>query len=108
MDQITTEVRSRSWAAIVAECNGSQMTKQEWCRQNDVNIKSFYYWQRKLRKESSKGYPAFGFSELKVESPTAYGAMGSAVVEKDGMRIEITETASEEFMRKLLRAVSYA
>lgn len=53
MEQLTTDVRTRSWASIVTECNQSALTKQEWCRQNNVSIKSFYYWQHKLRRENA-------------------------------------------------------
>ena len=52
MDQIVHEVRSRNWASIITECSQSTLTKLEWCRQNGINIKSFYYWQRKLRNEA--------------------------------------------------------
>lgn len=30
------------------EANHFSLSKPEWCRQNDINIKTFFYWQRKI------------------------------------------------------------
>ena len=64
MDQLTTDVRTKNWASIVTECNQSNLTKVEWCRQNDVNLKAFYYWQHKLRNEAlqNSGFTEVGLS----------------------------------------------
>jgi len=50
MDQHTTDIRLAQWRQIIMECNRSSITKREWCKQNGVREKSFFYWQRKIRK----------------------------------------------------------
>ena len=107
MDQLTTEIRARNWAAIVTECNSSTLSKQEWCRQNNVSIKSFYYWQHKLRTEGAQ-HP--GFTEVTVE-PQYYGsdpAQTAAVITAPGLRIEVMNAADEAFLRKLMRVLTDA
>ena len=49
MDQRVSEIRLAQWKQIVLEGNQASVTKREWCRQNGINEKSFFYWQRKIR-----------------------------------------------------------
>ncbi|WP_414705316.1 IS66 family insertion sequence element accessory protein TnpA [Pseudobacteroides sp.] len=47
MDKITdakTEFRLKQWTQIVQACQSSSMTVVGWCEQNNVKIKSYYYW----------------------------------------------------------------
>lgn len=107
MDQITTDVRTQSWASIVTECNRSALSKQEWCRQNNVSIKSFYYWQRKLRREAVQHS---GFAEVTVDPQFFDTRPGqtAAVIALPGVHIEIMNTATKDFMQKLVRALKDA
>ncbi len=52
MDKITSDVRHKQWLDIIHACNASGLTRKAWCEQNDINIKTFYYWQRQLRREA--------------------------------------------------------
>jgi hypothetical protein len=52
MDKITdakAEFRLKQWTKIIESCQTSGMTATAWCGQNNVNIKSYYYWLRKIR-----------------------------------------------------------
>jgi hypothetical protein len=52
MDKITdakTEFRLKQWSKIIQACQTSGMTVTNWCSQNNVKIKSYYYWLRKIR-----------------------------------------------------------
>jgi len=52
MDKITdakTEFRLKQWSKIIQACQSSGMTVVSWCSQNNVKIKSYYYWLRKVR-----------------------------------------------------------
>lgn len=52
MDRITNakaEFRRKQWTQIIQTCQTSGMRAATWCAQNDVNIKSYYYWLRKFR-----------------------------------------------------------
>ena len=43
MDKITSDIRRQQWLDIIQACNASGLTKKAWCKQNGINIKSFYY-----------------------------------------------------------------
>ena len=63
MDHATTEIRTEQWRQIVLEANESSLTKKEFCRQNGIKEKQFYYWQRKIRRQES--------SRLRLEATLA-------------------------------------
>ena len=54
MDKRSLEIRTRQWYEIILEANSSSLSKKEWCRQNSISPKSFYYWQRKFRQAESE------------------------------------------------------
>ena len=49
MDKNSYAIRMASWAKIVAEANNSGMTKTQWCREHDVRLRQFHYWQKRIR-----------------------------------------------------------
>ena len=102
MDQLTTDIRKQSWMNIISECNSSSLSKREWLEQNNVNSKSFYYWQNKLRREAAL---KSGFAEITVK-PQSFIKPDekAAVIEAYGMHIEIMNTATEGFLQKLIRS----
>lgn len=57
MDEFVTRIREDQWAKIISECNSREpgMTKRAWCEVNGVNLKSFYYHQRRLRNQIAIG-----------------------------------------------------
>ena len=55
MDSITEakkEFRTKQWTKIIQSCKASGMTTAAWCAQQDINLKSYYYWLRKLRSKA--------------------------------------------------------
>jgi transposase-like protein len=50
--KVTREYRASQWAECIKECRSSGMTIRDWCDENGVSEKSFYYWQRKFRNEA--------------------------------------------------------
>lgn len=52
MDKIAHQVRAEHCAKIMNECVNSGMSKDAWCRANEISEKRFSYWQRILRRET--------------------------------------------------------
>ena len=49
--EVRDEYRAQHWAMVIQECRNSGLSNREYCRQRGIVEKSFYYWQRKLRKQ---------------------------------------------------------
>lgn len=54
MDQITHTVRNSKWKDIILQCQNrpAGMSAKQWMAENQVSEKSYYYWQRKFRKDA--------------------------------------------------------
>ena len=53
MDKIShvkTNIRIRAWSDMVREQNESGLSVSEWCINNGINLKTYYYRQRKVRE----------------------------------------------------------
>lgn len=121
MDQSTHEIRVREWSQIIQDCNASGLTKKEWCLQNHINEKSFYYWQRVIRRETLTACQLSATTDSSVKTtfvelpspkhsaPVSSNIHSAAVIRLDnGVSIEIPESASAAFIRRLIEAVAYA
>ena len=42
MDQEVNIIRTENWKRLIMEANRSGLSKSEWCRQNDINVKTFF------------------------------------------------------------------
>ena len=58
MGKVSSEIRTvkrqlmlEEWEKQVIDCRSSGLTVQEWCRQNGVNDKTYYYHLRQVREK---------------------------------------------------------
>ena len=60
MDRITHDVRLSNWKAVVEQCQSRPkgQTIASWCEENDISVKQYYYWQRRVRKKAVQTAPA--------------------------------------------------
>ena len=88
MDQEVNIIRIENWKRLILEANNSGLSKTEWCRQNNINIKTFFYWQRKVRlMEAQK---ALSSSELPSVSTGQKTAISSDFVDMTHLYKETT------------------
>lgn len=79
MDQEVNIICTENWKRLIMEAYRSGLSKSEWCRQNDINIKMFFYWQRKIRlMEAEK---VLSSSELPAVCPEQKTATAPAFVD---------------------------
>jgi hypothetical protein len=48
VQKITHEVRLQNWSRIVTDCRSSGQTVKAWCESHHINIKTYYYWQKRV------------------------------------------------------------
>lgn len=49
ISQIKNELLMKEWAAMVRKCRSSGLTVKNWCMNNGVNIKTYYYRLKRVR-----------------------------------------------------------
>lgn len=131
MDQKSLAVRRAQWAQIVQDVNNAPISKKEWCAQNGINLKAFYYWQNKLRKQAIESaeqstalqvqatQPA-SFIELPVQSivsgqhnlsePMADESKPDheLILQVDECRLFINENIKERTLRTVMKVIRHA
>lgn len=43
---VAHEIRLQKWGSIVKECRGSGKPIKTWCAENNINLKTYYHWQK--------------------------------------------------------------
>ena len=95
------------WTAIISECRNSGMQVKDWLDQNQVSRDQYYYWNKKLKNLCLESIqPAFVELPVPVETTSTNRTDKVATVKVGKASIDIFESASAEFLRKLLEAAS--
>ena len=120
MDQVTqakTELRLQGWSELIAECQSSCMTVKDWCATHDINIKTYYYWLRKIRKQVLDNSPIpvnstlpkaaetqISFKKLEVESPVS-GMQAAVIVHLPQATLEVAQGTDQQTVEAVLLAL---
>ena len=126
MDQKSLAVRRAQWAQIVHEVNNAPVTKKEWCAQNGINLKAFYYWQRKFRKQAIEASETSSALQVQVTQPPSFVELTLKPEEKitsnprlqdpdhelilqvDECRLFITGDIKEQTLRTVMKVIRHA
>ena len=113
--ETTRNIRLHQWAERIRECKSSGMTIRAWCKENDIREKNFYYYQRKVRealleikeKKISLDVPKneVGFAKISGVTLDNVPERPVTAVNVNGIKIDVFEDASEEAIRKSIKAV---
>ena len=100
---VKKKIRLQEWEQQIEEQRSSGLSVQEWCEQNGINPKTYYYHLRKVREDFLKS----GRSEIdraKNETERAVVPIltapvgGNITIEKNGLRIILPENISAEML----------
>lgn len=120
MDQLTVtehEAMLKLWIRRIKECRGSGMTVKAWCRENEINDKTYYYWLRKIKKEAFEALPSeckqvpAPFGEKKtfaeVNAPVSVCTANiAATIDMGRMRVDVHNGADEITLQNIFRIIS--
>ena len=111
LTKYTNDIKTQKWTEIVVSCNESGMSKTAWCRENNVSIKSFFYWQHKLRMnmiDSSPTTKAAEIVQINLQGETIRQKSAESsdviVIRKNDVTVELpmTEASVESVIRGLV------
>ena len=123
MDNTTSEMRIAGWKTIVENCQARPdgLTVKQWLAEQGIPEKRYYYWQRKVRKETfqlmtqgmtSVSSPArLSFAEIPMGCKAAASSepsMSDAVIQKGSLRIELKNSVSDHILSRILEILSHA
>lgn len=111
MDKITdtkTEFRIKQWTKIIQTCQTSGMTVIGWCSQNNVKIKSYYYWLRRVRAmacETGSLVPQKMEQQIVPVSFRQANASAAVTIHLSSICVEIHDGTSSETIEAVLSAL---
>ena len=127
MDVATGEIRYQRWVQVIQDWSNSGLSKRDYCQQNEIDEKQFYYYQRRIRAiiasqaerpalpEGSSGLSA-NFVGQQSDRPQivklrfsgmAQGNSSTISFSVNGMNFSVPENIPASFLAKLLEAASH-
>ena len=120
MDKVSSvkaQLRLQEWAGLIAQCQSSYMTVAAWCEANGINIKSYYYWLKKVRLHTLDNLPALTeslpekreeppvvFKSLEVTSPVIQ-MQASVIVHLPQATLEVAQGVDRQTVEAVLLAL---
>lgn len=109
----TREVRLARWAEILRERSDSGLSVRGYCREQRINEKTYYYWQRQLRTAVCEYGSASASPDTALSPQTSpvFAALpkpphsGGIVVRLNGADVEIGNDASLAVVETILRVL---
>ena len=90
-NELKHEAKKQEWNIAIQDCRSSGQTVRAWCRQEEINVATYYRWERELLSVAEAvphaGVPTVRFAELPTpmkasrnvaeRSSTLYGGTAS-------------------------------
>ena len=61
---VAHEIRLQQWRNLIKECRSSGKTRAAWCKENNINIKTYYRWQTIVAKEACRNLTEYNKRNL--------------------------------------------
>lgn len=104
------------WRGRVMECRNSGKTIAVWCKENGINIKTYYFWQKRVWDKETQTLIQSEQNQMPQSEPVQFAqvnlGMGmetsfdaDIVIRKDDWTVEIRNTANPALLSTVLQAV---
>ena len=94
----------KKWQKIMEMQQASGVNKSAWCREQGINLKTFYYWQKKLGSISTE--KPQNFVEAVITEPVSASSKIQLYV--GNIRIDVFDGVNAELLAKTIRAINAA
>ena len=102
--EVQKEYQFREWARIVQACQSSGLSNREFCRQNGISEKSYYYRLRQLR-ESVIAHSEQTRTLVKIEESFPAAPDQMLCIQFCGARLELPGSVDIAAVTALLRSI---
>ncbi len=97
---IKRDIRWKEWEEQVREQTSSGLTAKEWCRQNNINIKTYYYHLRRIREKLCEHRTQ---EIIPVSIRSEKTAANEIRIEKNGLQISLPSDVPAETLTAPVR-----
>ena len=102
------------WRGRVMECRNSGKPIAVWCKENGINIKTYYFWQKRVWDKETQTLIQSGQNQLPQPQAVQFAQVNlgmetssdaDIVIRKDDWTVEIRNTANPALLSTVLQAV---
>lgn len=102
------------WRQRILECRSSGLTVSTWCEQNNVGIKSYYYWLKRvwdretnsmIPEDQIRDVPSPQFAQVHLSDNTGSAIDADLVIRHDSWTLEVKNSASPALLAQILQMV---
>ena len=97
---IKSEIRWKEWEEQIRKQTSSGLTAKEWCRQNNINVKTYYYHLRRVREKLCEQRSQ---EIIPVNVPKEKPGANEIRIEKNGLQISFPSDVLAEILTALVR-----
>lgn len=110
----------QQWKAIIQDRNNTNLTVDEYCKQNGLSRHSYFYWLRIIREEALEQSAESGFVELSLPAeadsqarsvtavPVAKSEPSQLILTVYGITIQVTENTSPTLLARTIGVIRNA
>lgn len=101
------DLKLQKWASIIAEAKSSGVPLEQWTKEHDIPMSTYWYWHKKVTSESpaeSVGSQSV-FAELTPPSVSSSPAI--VTLRKGELSAEVSEDISTEFLTKIVKVMAH-
>lgn len=106
--QAKTQVRLQNWQLMYSEYASSGLTVKEWCENNHLSVKTFYYRLKRLRTEAlqREQHDIVAVSQNTDANISSTANTGIIRINGRGITAELPQDISPELLAVLLKGLS--
>ena len=97
------------WRSRVMDCRNSGMTISEWCKEQEINVKTYYYWQKKVwdrATRSLKPESSVQFAQVNVSPYMGTPSDAEVIIRCNRMTVEIRNSVNPLLLNRILQMVN--
>lgn len=105
IESIKTEIRHKKWREMYEAYLSSGQTVTEWCAENGVTKKTFYYRLRQIRNEAIDQIEQHDIISVTSPPPPATMTNGTIRISSSGIDIEFPTDISPDMVTAAIRGL---
>ena len=102
------DLKLQKWASIIAEAKRSGIPLEQWAKEHDISLSTYWYWHKKVTSElpAESGSQQTVFAELTL--PELSSSCSHVIFRKGDLSAEVSEDFSDEFLTKIVKVMAHA
>ena len=99
--KVKKEVKLSQWAKMVRQRNESGLTVTDWCKENGINLKTYYYRLKRMRQAVCNEIEQHDIVPVEPSESTGLAAENIEISVGD-VKVSLPDNFNEDTLRRLL------